>query len=41
MSARMPVYLVKGSDPVLLGVAAGWMLWNPRNEYTADALPTP
>jgi len=21
--------------------AAGWMLWNPRNEYPADALPTP
>jgi len=21
--------------------AAGWMLWNPRNEYTADALATP
>jgi hypothetical protein len=28
---------IKGADE---GGAAGWMLWNPRNEYTAAALAT-
>jgi hypothetical protein len=28
---------IKGSDD---GGAAGWMLWNPRNDYTAAALAT-
>jgi hypothetical protein len=26
---------IKGSDD---GGGSGWMLWNPRNDYTADAL---
>ncbi|MGH7402022.1 MAG: putative glycoside hydrolase, partial [Candidatus Rokuibacteriota bacterium] len=26
---------IRGSDD---GGGSGWMLWNPRNNYTADAL---